>query len=240
MSDPRIYQGKDLEAMAFAVKYHEWILREIRPYLGRHVVEVGAGTGNFSTLLLGETPESITLIEPSGMFGGLEERMAGTDSKTRITLQNSTFREISVSLAAERRPDTIVYVNVLEHIEDDIGELSSAHETISSGGRCIVFVPAFRWLYGEFDRKVGHFRRYGREELSHKLREAGFVVEKCSFFDLAGVLPWFVKYRLLRSSDLGSGAVAAYDRFAVPVMSRIERSIPVPFGKNILAVGKKD
>lgn len=239
MSDPAIYQGKDLEAMSFAVRYHKWILDEIRPYLGDRLVEVGAGTGNFSELLAAEGPESLTLVEPSGMFAKLEQKMPPGGGRSQIALRNSTFSDICGSLASEARPDTIIYINVLEHIDDDLAELRAVHDTLTEGGRCIIFVPAFKWLYGAFDKKVGHFRRYGRREIAGKMEATGFAVEKCSYFDAAGMLPWFVKYRLLRSADLGSGAVAVYDRIAVPVMSRIERMVPVPFGKNILAVGKK-
>ncbi|HUF02747.1 MAG TPA: methyltransferase domain-containing protein [Aridibacter sp.] len=239
MNDSAVYQGKDLEAMSFAVNYHRWILDEIRPWLGKRIVEVGAGTGSFSEMLLGERPEALALIEPSGMFVKLAEKFKHTAGPTSLKLINKTFLEAFETVSNDVRPDTVVYVNVLEHIEEDRRELEAVFEALSPGGRCIVFVPAFKWLYSEFDRRVGHCRRYSKGELKDKCSGAGFRVERCGYFDIAGVLPWFFKYRILRSTELGSGAVAAYDRIAVPVMSRIERLVPVPFGKNVLAVARK-
>lgn len=239
MSDPAVYLGKDLEAMSFAVNYHRWILDEIRPFLGNRVVEVGAGAGSFSEMLLAERPETLTLIEPSGMFEKLSAKFAGGEPD-QVQLINNTFLEASETISSDVRPDTIVYVNVLEHIEDDRRELEAVRKALAPGGRCIIFVPAFEWLYGEFDRRVGHFRRYTKSDLEEKCLSAGFIIERNGYFDIAGVLPWFVKYRILRSSGLGSGAVAAYDRIAVPVMSRIEKFLPIPLGKNVLAVLRKD
>lgn len=240
MNDPAVYQGKDLEAMSFAVNYHRWILDEIRPFLGKRIVEVGAGTGSFSEMLLGERPETLALVEPSGMFEKLAGRFKDVSGASSLLLVNETFIGAAKTISEDIVPDTVVYVNVLEHIEDDRRELEAVYKALSPGGRCVIFVPAFRWLYGEFDRRVGHHRRYTKRELEEKCLSAGFKIERCGYFDIAGVLPWFVKYRIFRSSGLGSGAVTAYDQLAVPVMSRLEHLIPVPFGKNVLAVGKKD
>lgn len=239
MTDQNVYIGKDLEAMSFAVNYHRWILDEFRPYIGDHVVEVGAGTGNFSRLLLGESPRTLALVEPSAMFEHLEHNISAIDKETEVIIYNSIFRNVAAEIAADRRPDTVIYINVLEHIEDDTGELQAIHQTLADGGRCLIFVPALQSLYGNFDREVGHFRRYSRRELEAKCRSAGFTVERSKYFDFAGIFPWFVKYRVLRSNSLSAGAVDAYDRIVVPLARKIEPLLPIPIGKNILAVLKR-
>ena len=239
MTDHPVYIGKDLEAMSFAVNYHRWILDEFRPYIGDHVVEVGAGTGNFSRLLLAESPKTLALVEPSDMFEHLERNMAAVETQTDVSFYHSIFRNAADKIAAKQRPDTVIYINVLEHIEDDLGELEAIYETLAPGGRCLIFVPALQSLYGNFDREVGHFRRYNKKELEEKCRFAGFAVERSRYFDLAGILPWFIKYRILRSNSLGAGAVDAYDRIAVPLVRKLEALLPVPIGKNILAVLKQ-
>lgn len=237
MNDKVVYVGKDLEAMSFAVNYHRWILEEFRPFLGRHLVEVGAGTGSFSEMLLDERPETLALIEPSEMFEFLRQNIAQFDTAARVEYFQTIFTRAAANLRPA--PDTILYVNVLEHIEDDRGELAKVYETLAPGGHCLVFVPALQALYGPFDEKIGHFRRYTKREVADKARGAGFRVEKLKYFDFVGIFPWFVKYKLLKSDSLAPGAVDAYDKYAVPVTKRFERLLPLPVGKNILAVLKK-
>lgn len=239
MSENVVYIGKDLEAMSFAVNYHKWILREFRPFLGENVVEVGAGSGDFSTLLLEEKPKTLNLVEPSAMFEQLQENISPENTTTEIAFHRAIFAEVADKIAAGKKPDSIIYVNVLEHIEDDRGELKLIYETLKLGGHCLIFVPALMALYGEFDRKIGHFRRYTKAEIEEKCRAAGFKIVRSSYFDFAGIFPWYVKYRLLKSDSLESGAVALYDRIAVPFVKTVETILPVPIGKNVLLVAQK-
>lgn len=234
-----VYIGKDLEAMDFAENYHRWILELFAPYLGKHFVEVGAGTGSFSKLLLEKKPESLCLIEPSDLYGQLVANIPVNGHRTRIDTYNSIFAEVRNKVAETSRPDSIIYINVLEHIEDDQTELAMIYETLTQGGKCILFVPALQALYGNFDRKLGHFRRYRKAELESKCEAAGFKIIESTYFDLAGVVPWFVKYRLMGSEHLGGGAVELYDRLVVPIFKRIEALVNVPIGKNVLVIAQK-
>jgi len=237
MSKKHVYVGKDLEAMSFAVNYHKWILEEFRPFLGKKLVEVGAGTGSFSEMLIAENPENLALVEPSEMFEFLERNISQFETSATVDYYNTIFSEAAGSLA--QTPDTIIYVNVLEHIEDDAGELQKVYETLEPGGHCLIFVPAFMSLYGAFDKKVGHFRRYTKRELEEKAEAAGFEIVKSKYFDFVGIFPWYIKYKLLKSDSLESGAVTTYDKFAVPVTKQFERFLKFPAGKNILTVLKK-
>jgi len=240
MNDPTVYPGKDLEAMSFSVNYHTWILEEFRPFIGNNVVEVGAGTGSFSEMLLSAGPKTLSLIEPSEMFENLERNIARSNPAADVDFYNSIFLDVADRLIAKGKPDTIVYVNVLEHIEDDIKELHGIYDCLAKGGHALIFVPALMALYGKFDRRIGHFRRYSKQELEEKCRSAGFSIVKSKYFDFAGIIPWFVKYRLLGSDILGSGAVTVYDKMVVPLMKRFEGVVKVPLGKNILIVVRKD
>lgn len=234
-----VYVGKDLEAMSFAVNYHKWILDEFRPFLGKKFVEVGAGTGSFSELLLAEKPEEISIVEPSEMFEFLKQNVSQIATDAKINLHRAIFADVRGEIANGDKPDSIIYVNVLEHIEDDESELEMIYETLEKGGKCFIFVPALMSLYGEFDRKIGHFRRYTKKEIEDKCAAAGFKILKSKYFDLTGILPWWVKYKLLKSDSLESGAVTLYDKIAVPVISRFETILPMPIGKNILLIAEK-
>ncbi len=225
--------------MDFAVNYHKWILDEFRPFLGKRVVEVGAGTGSFSELLLQENIDSLSLVEPSEMFGSLTAKVSQIKNQTKVDFYQSIFSEVASEIFDKQKPDSIIYVNVLEHIEDDASELEFIYKTLGKGGRCFIFVPALMSLYGEFDRKIGHFRRYTKREVKEKCQAAGFKVLKSKYFDFAGMLPWFVKYKLLKSDSLDSGAVTMYDKMAIPFVRQMEKFVNVPLGKNVLMVAEK-
>jgi SAM-dependent methyltransferase len=234
------YEGTDLESMSFALNYHRWILELFAPYMGSRLVEVGAGKGSFSELILERGPESLTLVEPSReMYAVLDARAREWAARADVETRNDVFGAVAEEVSARRRPDSIIYVNVLEHVPDDEAELRAVNRALPAGGRLFVFVPAFRWLYGGFDRRVAHVRRYTRPELEAKCAAAGFRVLKSVYFDLAGVAPWWVKYRLLKSDSMEPGLVKLYDRCVVPFAKVAERLVPPPLGKNILLVAEK-
>lgn len=226
------YPGKDLEAMAFARQYHRWIRDRFLPHLGARVGEVGAGVGDFSALLLEGGARSLIAWEPSSnLYPSLARRF---DGDPRVTTIRDRFAP------PEGEPlDTLCYVNVLEHIADDEAELARARRALVPQGRLCLFVPALPRLYSEQDRSVGHFRRYRRRELRDKLHRAGFVIREARWFDIAGILPWWLAYRVLRRR-VTPGAVGSYDRWVVPVMRRAESLIPPPIGKNLLVVASPD
>jgi len=233
------YVGKDLEAMDFAVNYHRWILALMKPFLGKHLVEVGAGTGAFSELLLETAPETLSLVEPSAMFETLQTNLAKHNSTTKIRYFPNIFADVAVQIETEQSPDSIIYINVLEHIEDDRLELEIIHRTLREKGRVFIFVPALPVLFSEFDKQIGHFRRYRKTELAEKIRTAGFRILLSRYFDAAGIFPWLVKYRLLKSLTMESGAVHFYDKFVVPIAKPVESFLPLPLGKNLLFVAEK-
>src|SRR5829696_764474 len=106
MSKKHVYVGKDLEAMSFAVNYHKWILEEFRPFLGKKLVEVGAGTGSFSEMLIEENPKNLALVEPSEMFAFLEQNISQIETSANVAFYNSIFAETAHRF--EERPDTII------------------------------------------------------------------------------------------------------------------------------------
>jgi SAM-dependent methyltransferase len=225
------YVGKDLEAMTFARNYHRWILSEFLPYLGNSVAEVGAGAGSFSKLLL-ETPIGrLTAFEPSqNMYPILAETLR---HDRRVETINGFF----CGADGGARYDSIVYVNVLEHVEDHEGELSRAREGLGPNGHLLIFVPALPWLYSPFDKVIGHFRRYRKHDLVELAERTGFATVSARYFDVAGILPWYVKFVLLKNMMSGA-SVSLYDKLVVPGMRLVEGIVPPPIGKNLLMVAR--
>lgn len=233
--DPHAYEGSDLEAMAGAGAYHRWIRDGIAPWVRGDVAEIGAGRGSFSRLLLeGPAVRSLLAVEPSArMHALLAEALAG---EPRARALRGVLADVADDLAGTL--DAAVYVNVLEHVRDDAGELRLARRALRPGGHLVVFVPALRWLYADFDAHVGHHRRYHRAPLVALARGAGFEVVRARYFDVAGVLPWLVAMRWLRL-PLRPASVRLYDRAVVPVMRRVEAAVAPPLGKNLLLVAQR-
>jgi len=229
------YFGKDLEAMSFANSYHNWIMDEIKNHLGKVVLEIGAGKGNFTEFLLSADIKTLYSCEPSNnMFQLLKNRFA---KDPRVITTNETMMEFSEKREYPKL-DTIVYINVLEHIENDCEEIEKAHEALFPGGKLLSFVPALPKLMSNFDRKVGHYRRYSKQRLKNIVEIAGFKIINLRFFDFIGAFAWFLAMKILRK-DVINSSVIVYDKLFVPVVKALEKHFNLPFGKNLLLVAQK-
>lgn len=228
------YFGRDLEGMSFARNYHREIIRHFGDDIGKKVLEVGAGSGNFSEFIRESGVHEHVTIEPSeNMFPCLFDRFH--DGKSL-----RAFRCILKDLpASEREFDSIFYVNVLEHIEDAQGELKHAFDRLAKGGKLLIFIPALPWLFGTADERFGHHRRYYKKELIALVESAGFRVKRSRYFDIFGVVPWWVLFVLLRRPCFSASNVALYDRIVIPVASVFGRKLAPPVGKNVLLVAVK-
>jgi len=228
------YSGTELDALAEAKNYYHWILTYFEPYVGGKVVEVGAGVGTFSRFLL-ESPRvtELTAMEPAdNLFPLLERRFAG---ERRVRTVKGYLEAFVDTLAA----DSVVLINVLEHIGDDAEFLRQAYKVLSPAGTILVFTPALPVLYGSLDRSFEHHRRYTKAGLAQRLHEVGFRLLCLRYFNLPGVATWFLAGRLLRKNTLRSSDVRFYDRWVVPWESKIERKWEPPFGQSLLAVALK-
>lgn len=234
------YEGRELESMWVAKNYRRWILSRLDPFLGQRIVEVGAGDGSFSELLLERKPRSMTAIEPSAnMYPLLVKKLERIDPSHNVRTIQSTLENASLQYPQIANPDSIVYINVLEHVEDDQAELHTAHSMLASGGRVLVFVPAHEWLMSRFDRKLGHYRRYTRESLTAKFKRAGFTIRFSAYFDLLGIFPWWLKYRVFQSEEMETSLVRAFDRCGVPLSRAFDLITNFRIGKNVIVVGEK-
>ena len=131
-------------------------------------------------------------------------------------------------------------MNVLEHIENDIDELTIARSIIKDEGTIVVFVPALPRLYGSMDAISSHYRRYRRKELQAVIAAADMTVEKIFYFDSVGVLPYWLSYKVLNKKTLGGSTVKLYDKLVIPIslaLSRVTKN--KTYGKNLVVIAKK-
>lgn len=233
--DASHYDGQDLEALADLPRYTGWILEHFAPHLHGHVIEVGAGIGNVSARYV-DRVEHALLVEPAvNLHAKLAARLGG---HPHVTTTCALLDEVPPDLLA--RPfDAAIMVNVLEHIQDDAAVLRRLYDLLQPGGALLIFVPAMPWLYGTLDALVHHVRRYTRDDLANRLRDAGFGIGQLRYFDALGVLPWFVAGRVAKQKRFDSRAAMLYDRVGVPLTRALEQWLEPPVGKSLVAVAFK-
>ena len=228
------YPAEDLEAMGAGKNYVQWIHSFFEPYILGSVAEVGAGIGVYSKVLLeSQNLTDLTVFEPSANLVG-QLSMAVRHGRRPAKCLNSFFE-----VEPGKQYDTVIYINVMEHIEGDEAEMEKVHRSLKSKGKLLVFVPALPFLYSENDRKVGHYRRYTKKELTGKVEGAGFRIVEQRYFDSLGVLSWLICCKWMKMIP-EAGSVFVYDKLFVPVLRVLERIVPPRVGKNLLLVAEKE
>lgn len=226
-----VLQSSTLESLTSAHRYHHWLTDLARPYLGEHPVELGSGLGDYAATWLDAGLPRITVTEAdTARLGGLRQRFAGDDRVEVLGLD--------VFDPPQREHTCFVAFNVLEHIPDHVGALRAAHRLLRPGGAVVMFVPAFEIGMSDFDRAVGHVRRYRLAGLRAAYEQAGLRVERLHYVNAPGLLAWVVGMRLLRMTPGDGPTVRAWDRFVVPAARAVERRVRPPFGQSAFAVGR--
>jgi len=229
------YAGRELEGLATLPRYYDWIVDCFRPHLQGTGIEFGAGLGTVSERIR-PSLNKLDLVEPSpDMTSALEQQFAGDDNVRVFHASQEDY----VKTCAASFYDVVVMVNVLEHIENDRAALDDMYRLLRPGGRLLLFVPALQFLYSEFDRRVGHYRRYHLAGLRDRVTAAGFSTMTARYFDIAGVLPWWLFNTLGGKVDFNPLVVKIFDSAFVPALRVLERVIRPPFGKNIILIAEK-
>jgi SAM-dependent methyltransferase len=217
-----------LDNLDDAHNYRQWIFEMIEPTLGPRVLEAGAGHGTFTELLARGRDVTATDLSPRCA----RELRGRFENRPEVTVL-----ECDLVGSREAGPfDTAVLINVLEHIDDDNGALTELSEQLTPGGRLALWVPAHMQLYSDFDRAIGHYRRYRRDDLRRQLEDAGFVVDDIRYVNLIGAFAWWVVARQLHRAPTGKAGVTIFDRFFIPVIRLLERTRRLPAGQSILAL----
>lgn len=226
------YTVRDQRRMTKATRYFAWQSRMASVELGRRVLEVGCGLGNFTEYL--KEHELVVGIDVDEQCVDLHRRRFAS-SKNVVSKVLSATDESFLELK-RHRPDSIVCLNVLEHIEDDRLTLEHFREVLPPGGKVVLIVPAFPALYGPIDGLLGHYRRYTRTSLAATAEAAGLRATKLRFMNTVGFFGWWVNAKVLKRTEHSEEQIALFDRYIVPAMSRAETLFPPPFGQSLFAV----
>lgn len=233
-NDSAISEEFEFSALAHAYFYPRAILNEFRPFLRGTVLDVGAGIGQL-TELLAQEPEinKVVAVEPDSRFA----------RRFRVRLPQLQLYELASTLMpTDTACDAVTSINVLEHIEDQVGELKHYRSWLAKArGFLCLLVPARPELYSAIDKDFGHFRRYTRHTLERCLTESGFAVHRLYYFNFPGYFAWAVNFKFLRRRSFEPAKVALFDRWIFRWCHALEYHFcRPPWGQSLIAIGRAE
>jgi len=204
-------------------RFANWMFEQIAPFLSGTIWEAGCGMGTYTQLMLAAGCQQVLATDhDQHLLNVVHRRFAGIKRVRVFDLDLS--REEEFKKLRGCAIETIVCLNVLEHLDDDLLVLRNMHSLLPSQGRLVLLVPAHPWLFNGIDEAVHHYRRYTRRELSAKLRQVDFHIRKLYFFNAPAILGWVVYGHLLRRRNVPETSVGLFDRI-VPIFRWTERAI---------------
>jgi glycosyltransferase involved in cell wall biosynthesis len=225
-----------LRRMAMLAPYNRWLHERFEKHLGHRILEVGSGVGNQTRYFIDERERVVASdIEPH-YVRELRSRF-GDRSNVRIASYRFPLSETDRDELHREGIDTVVCMNVLEHIEDDTATLRDFATVLPPGGRLVLLVPSLKALYGTLDRHLNHFRRYDQQELQMKLGAAGFAIDDMRFLNRVAVPGWWFNSRVLRRKVMPRGQLRFF-KWVMPLL-RLEERRPPNFGLSLLVVARK-
>jgi glycosyltransferase involved in cell wall biosynthesis len=222
-----------LARMAELGQYNKELYNEIEPALGSSVMDLGAGVGNLAGFVL-DRPRVVLTDNETVYLTILHRRFGAFENVHVARLNLDTFTASDIEAL---EVDSVMCLNVLEHIEDDERVLRELAGGLPPGAKLALVVPSMRALFSKLDSELGHFRRYERDELIEKLTRAGFTVESCRFFNWIGAIGWFVFGRILRRAHITRAATRGF-RF-VSRLRALEGRTGFNFGLSLIAIATR-
>lgn len=230
-----IYSGEELDVFERANNWKAYWADIVRPHIGKRILEVGAGIGSTTVVLKGVEYERWVCIEPDSVLcEKIEQKKRSGILPNTIEVNNSVLSGVSDS----ERFDTILYIDVLEHIENDLAELEMAASLLSNKGKIIVLSPSHNFLFSPFDKKIGHFRRYNKKNLT-KIIPATTKLVEIKYMDSIGFFASLGNKLILKQAEPSHSQIALWDRLMVPISRLVDPAIFHSAGKSILAIIEK-
>jgi SAM-dependent methyltransferase len=235
VAPPAHYIGSELEIFREATNWKAYVGRQLARYIGGSVLEVGAGLGaNIQMLMNGNVRGWLALEPDPAQAVEIGAQVAAGRLPAHCRVQTGTLADLSNT----EQFDTILYIDVLEHIDDDRGEVAKAERLLAPGGRLIVLAPAHQALFTDFDRAIGHFRRYNMAGL-RRITPDHSVIEKLFMLDSVGFFASLANRLLLRQSMPTKGQILTWDRLMVPLSRMLDPLTRFSFGKSVVIVWQK-
>lgn len=215
--------------------YAEWIYKKLEPYMGKRVVEIGAGIGNNIEFLCRDNERQVFVTDARADYVEYLQEKYGWRPGLKVLQYDVT--EPPPPELLDFKADTILCTNVLEHIEDDLAALRNMATILQNGGQLLLLVPAHMSLYCKMDENLGHYRRYSLAELTSKVRAAGFAVRQQFYFNPVGALGWFFAGKILRAKEIKPGHLWL-QKLLMPVAMLLDK-LGLPFGLSAVVIAQK-
>jgi len=230
--------AETLNALAKADKFNEWMYNTIAPYLGGNILEIGSGIGNLSRFFLNsETRISLSDIRLN-YYECLLNEFSGKPGIKEIIQMDLVDNDFDRKFAHLFNSfDGLFALNVIEHIEDDDLAVKNCKKLLKPGGKLVILVPAYQWLYNKLDKGLEHYRRYTKTSLK-KLMGRQLEVIHAQYFNLAGIFGWFLVGTIMKKNMIPGSNVHVYNTL-VPFFRLADKLIFNQAGLSAIAVGKK-
>jgi len=215
--------------------YNRWVYDLLEPHVGGRVLEVGCGTGNI-TKFLAQSADEVVGVDPVARFiGRFRERFAGSK---KVSSHRCTLADLATPNAEADCFDTAVSCNVFEHIEDHVAALKQVTGHLRPGGKAVIFVPAGPVAFGKLDKELGHYRRYTVASLKQAMQDAGLEWVEGRYSNAVGLFGWWFNSVVLKKTTVPGDQAVWFNRL-VPILSRVEKLIRLPFGQSVVGVARK-
>jgi phospholipid N-methyltransferase len=235
MNEPYTYPGSELAFFEKAVNWKCYFASRVKPFLGKEVLEVGSGIGGTTQLLNNGTAKKWILLEPDkAMAISLERKIRDERKFQNCIIVNKTISE----LRCEEQYDTIIYIDVLEHIEDDVAEIKLATTCLQQGGHLIILSPAFHFLFSPFDKAIGHYRRYTTQTLKAVI-PSNLALQQLEYLDSVGFFASLANKLLLQQNMPTEKQIMLWDNWMIPLSKWTDKLFFHSFGKSILGIWRK-
>lgn len=214
-------------------RFDSWIFDSIQPHIGRRVLEIGCGAGNLTGHML-DRDVVVALDLSQDNVTTVSQRFV--EHRNVIPVLGNAADPRILDLASHNF-DTVVSLNVLEHVEDDVLALTYVRKLLSPGGKLVLIVPAHQALYGTMDSSIGHYRRYSLDDVAARFSQAGLRLRYSRYMNPVGALGWFVNGRILRREVAPEGQLKLFN-VLVPLITAVDGAVRWPFGLSVLAIGE--
>lgn len=231
-----------LQRMRALRSYYDWSYQLLKEAIGLKVIDAGCGTGNFTELLADHGHQVLAIDLSPENLAVVCERFA--DKQNVKAVQYDLDDSVTIARLAEDTYDTIVCMDVLEHLADDRAMLSQFARVLPRGGTLCIKVPALPWLFGSVDEASDHYRRYTKDDLVSKVRSAGFTVTRSCYMNISGVIPYYLKSRVLKKKANLSRTFKPWQlsliRTIMPMLKTMDTLTSAPIGQSVIVTARKD
>jgi len=231
------YLSSSLEILSACSNYTQWVYQSIEPYIGKNILEIGSGIGNITQYLVNKG--RLTCIDVNPNYVNYLLKKFHSEKKEGLQAYPADITNIEGTVLKRGSYDTVICLNVLEHIQEDQRAFENMVHLLAPQGHLIIMVPAFQSLYGPIDKALAHYKRYTKKDFRKFLSKLPLKMKQFYYMNFIGFFGWFLYGRILKRQFLPKHESKLFDRL-VPFLSRTERIFHLPLGQSLFFIAQKE